>query len=97
MKKNSLYFLLVALLGFTTSAVQAQVGSKAGVTYSSVSQNAFEANVQDLKEKSTIGFQAGIFAELPIGDVFAIQPELNFMQKGENQNTTSEPAVTNGM
>ncbi len=82
MKTKFLYCLSAAFLLFTSNAAFAQIGIKAGATYSSVSQDAFEDNAQDLKEKSTIGFQAGIFAELPIGEGFAIQPELLFTQKG---------------
>lgn len=78
MKKNLLYCLSVALVFFTTNAAFAEIG----LTYSGISQNAFEDNAQDLEEKSTVGFQGGIFAELPIGSVIAIQPELLFIQKG---------------
>lgn len=82
MKKNLLLALCVTLSLMVTTAAQAQLGIKAGATLSSVSQDAFEQNAEDLEEKSTIGFQGGLFLELPIGEVFAIQPELLFTQKG---------------
>lgn len=82
MKKNFLYCLSAALVFFTTNAAFAQIGIKAGATLSSLSQYAFEDNVDEYDEKSTVGFQAGIFAELPISDGFSIQPELLWMQKG---------------
>lgn len=82
MKKKFLYCLSAAFLLFTSNAAFAQIGIKAGATMSSLSQYAFEDNVDDYDEKSAIGFQAGIFAELPISDGFSIQPELVWMQKG---------------
>ncbi len=75
-------FLWIALLLLTVSSVTAQIGLKAGATLSNLSQEAFEDDIDDFEEKSTHGFQAGLFAELPISDVFSIQPELIWMQKG---------------
>ncbi|MFN7116369.1 MAG: porin family protein, partial [Saprospiraceae bacterium] len=47
-----------------------------------VSQDAFESGVDEFEERSTIGFTAGIFTELPLGDAFSIAPELLWVQKG---------------
>lgn len=82
MKKNFLYCISAAFVIFTANAAFAQIGIKAGATMSSLSQYAFEDDVDDYDEKSTTGFQAGIFAELPISEGFSIQPELLWMQKG---------------
>ncbi len=82
MKKNLLFILTIACSLVLTTAAQAQIGIKGGVTLSNLAQKAFEDEGSDFEENSTVGFQAGIFAELPIGEVFAIQPELLFIQKG---------------
>lgn len=87
MKKISFLGLIAGLLLFAIPTVHAQIGIKAGATMSSLSQDAFYNNgqtLQDIEDKSLWGFQAGLFANLPVGEVISIQPEINWMQKGGN-------------
>lgn len=83
MKKHIFYGTTLVLTIFLTQAAWAQsVGLKGGINLASLSQEPFEANVEDLKEKSILGIQAGLVFELPIAEIFAIQPELLWVQKG---------------
>ncbi|MBK7872169.1 MAG: hypothetical protein IPJ74_16620 [Saprospiraceae bacterium] len=45
-------------------------------------KNLFEANVEDLKEKSILGIQAGLVFELPIAEIFALSSRVLWVQKG---------------
>lgn len=81
MKKH--FTILLVSLAITTS-VQAQVTfiPKVGVTYSSV---AFSDDIKDAwgaDVGSKPGFIVGVAAEIPIGGVLALQPELLWHQKG---------------
>ncbi len=67
---------------FTTSIVAQNIGIKGGINLASLSQEEFEANVEDLKENSIVGVQAGLVFELPVLEMLAIQPELLWVQKG---------------
>jgi hypothetical protein len=77
MKKN----LLFALLLLAATAVQAQLGIKGGISLASLAEEAFSSS-EEYDATSYLGFQGGLFAELPISDGFAIQPEILFIQKG---------------
>ena len=68
----------LALLAIITSTARAQssvaLGLKAGATYSNI--------VGDYSYKSIFGFHAGAFANIALGNVVAVQPELLYSQKG---------------
>lgn len=81
MKNHASCFALFLTL-FISTAVQAQVGIKAGINYASLSQSATEETYEDYQQKAVLGFQAGLVAELPLTSFFAIQPEFLFIQKG---------------
>ncbi len=78
--KKQVFFCVIFALGI--SVAQAQFGIKAGINLASLSQEPLESNFEDFKDKSILGFQVGIIAELPIVDIFSIQPELIWVQKG---------------
>lgn len=84
MKKISFLFTTTALFLLTAVTTQAQIGIKAGATLSSLSQDAFFNDAENITDNSLWGIQAGLFAELPLGDFFSIQPEILWMQKGGN-------------
>lgn len=67
---------------FLTPLVQAQVAIKAGVNFASISESATLEEYESLKNNSVAGFQAGLSFDLGLSDVFTIQPELLFIQKG---------------
>lgn len=79
MKKQAFCCMIFAL---SLCAAQAQFGIKAGINLASLSQEPLESNFEDFKDKSIVGFQVGVVAELPIMDIFSIQPELIWVQKG---------------
>lgn len=79
MNRNKL--MIVMLLAMSAHAAFAQVSVRAGVNIASISSDPGVSN-EDLTEKSIVGFQAGIGIDLGISDVFTIQPELIFIQKG---------------
>ena len=74
--------LSVALFAANPSASLAQgttrVGIKGGLNASSLFYSTDGAS----NKKERIGFHAGLFAQIPAGEFFAIQPELLYMTKG---------------
>ncbi len=60
----------------------AQLGIKAGVNIASVSENEANGSYTDYAKKSVIGFQGGLTYDLGVSEMFSIQPELLFIQKG---------------
>lgn len=91
---NKIIFLL--LLAFPTFlTAQLELGFRAGLNMS-------EANLQttngDLLEAARInGVNAGIFANIQIGSIIALQPEITFSQKGfkASWNTSDSSAILN--
>lgn len=77
MKKNILFVLL--LVSTASFAQHFELGAKAGVNISNFSGASNEA---DLKAKSLIGFHAGGFVSLFLGNNFAIQPEVLLSTQG---------------
>ncbi|WP_345237425.1 porin family protein [Hymenobacter saemangeumensis] len=78
--------LPLALMLGLSEAAQAQgnvaLGLKAGGSYSTFDgQDATNA-------KSRFGFHAGVFANISLSDLIAVQPELVFSQKGAKYSTT---------
>lgn len=88
MKYKMMITVAVALLSITQTKAFAQenndsqgdrtirLGLKGGVNLS----NLYTDNAD--KQKSLLGFNAGLFAKLPISKLIAIQPELYFITKG---------------
>ncbi len=91
MKKtaNVLFTAALALTGMVflnSSDASAQgrtrVGLKSGLNASSLFYDSQGAT----NKSERIGFHAGVFAQAPIGEFFAIQPELLYMTKGASAN-----------
>lgn len=78
-------FLVAALL-FCTSPLLAQFGAHAGAVFSSLKFEYDDGDEMD-EEKfdSKAGFTGGLFYRKQLGGVLALQPELNWMQKGGKQ------------
>lgn len=75
--KNVLLVLLFGVLGMSQSISQA-VGIKGGLSIANLSTN--DGEVED--KNAIAGFTAGVFMNAPIGEIFALQPELLYTQKG---------------
>lgn len=82
MMKHVSYFLGLLLTLLLTQTATAQLGIKAGINLASLSEEPAESSIQDFEEESILGFQAGLVAEIPVSEAFAIQPELLWVQKG---------------
>lgn len=88
MLKHISYFLGLLLTLFFAQTATAQLGIKAGINLASLSEEPGESSIQDFEEESILGFQAGLVAEIPVSEGFAIQPELLWVQKGGRRNYT---------
>ncbi len=75
-------FALATAVLFIGTTAWSQIGIKAGINVASLSQDPDEANYEDYKAVSILGFQGGLTFELPIAGPLAIQPEFLFIQKG---------------
>ena len=83
MKLLKHYFIAtIILVGFNAKAQDFRekfnFGVKAGVNFANVYDREGEDFVADFKT----GFAGGIFATIPLGKFFGIQPEIMFSQKG---------------
>lgn len=80
-KAAGISFLMIALLsvsnvGFAQDDKQARFGVKGGLNLA----NLYIDDVND--EKAKVGFHAGLWSKIPMGELFAIQPELLWSSKG---------------
>ncbi len=82
MRIKSFCLALTMATFFLTPMVQAQVAIKAGVNFASISESATLEQYESLKNNSVAGFQAGLSFDLGLSQVFTIQPEVLFIQKG---------------
>ncbi len=73
MKKVFLSFFLAA--SFYGASAQVQFGAKAGLNLASLTGD-------DVDVKSKIGFNAGLFAEIPVSEQFSVKPELVYSLQG---------------
>lgn len=92
MKKN---ILIVLLLVSTASFAQHfELGAKAGANFSNFTG---ASNASDLKAKTYVGFHAGGFVSLFLGNSFAIQPEVLLSTQGakiEDAGTNTDYKLT---
>lgn len=92
MKKISIALLLLGLLWFTASSVQAQTGIRFGVKagYSLGLQYGIlpKDNPYDVDSDSRHGFSGGILLYFPITDAFGVQQEFLYTNKGSTQNVS---------
>ena len=89
MRKLSLVGLTVVLALFVTTNLMAQgtmIGGKAGFNVSDLS---FDEDPGDVIDTRT-DFVGGAFVSFPIGDFFAIQPEVLYSRKGAKLSETGE-------
>lgn len=82
MSTKSLFLTASFAVLFFLPLSQAQVAIKAGVNFASISESASLEEYESLKNNSVAGLQAGLSFDLGLSDVFTIQPEVLFIQKG---------------
>ncbi|MEO5591232.1 MAG: porin family protein [Chitinophagaceae bacterium] len=90
MRKSIVFILLLA--GTTTFAQHFELGVKAGANISNFTGASNEA---DLKAKTLVGFHAGGFVSLFVGNNFAIQPEVLLSTQGAKLEKTGTGAGNN--
>jgi len=82
MKKTILIMLSLGLIATNIVAQDESnkiaVGVKGGLNYS----NIYDSEGDDFNADAKMGFAAGLFVAVPIGQFFGIQPEVLFSQKG---------------
>lgn len=71
-----------------SSSSPVQFGVKAGMNVASLSK---DASLQD--QKSKIGFNAGIFAHIPLAESFSVQPEVLYSQYGAKVESVNESTI----
>lgn len=82
--KNKWLFTLsaITLLLFSTSVFATEPGLSIGVKAGANLSNIYDSEDANFQADSKIGFAAGAFLQLPIGNLLGFQPELLFSQRG---------------
>jgi hypothetical protein len=100
MKKLLLAASLLAISWGTANAQSLNLGVKGGLNYTNVSGNT--GTYQDFDKAYKPGFNAGIFTNIGISPMVAIQPEINYSTKGfridderSSGNTTTQTEIKN--
>ncbi len=81
MKKTILIAAIFSIFTFCVNAQdrdQPHFGIKGGVNYS----NVYDIKGQDFSADFKLGFAGGLFVAIPLGELFGIQPEILYSQKG---------------
>ncbi|MFY7840380.1 MAG: porin family protein [Lacibacter sp.] len=71
--KKTLVILLVAITASATSFAQFRIGPKLGANIGKIDGKGFD-------EQYKLGYHLGVFAEIPLGKKFGIQPEILWNQ-----------------
>ncbi len=71
--KKSLVILLVAITASSVSFAQFRIGPKLGANIGKIEGKGFD-------EQYKLGYHLGVFAEIPLGKKFALQPEVLWNQ-----------------
>jgi hypothetical protein len=79
-----LFFVLLLVLGSSTTFAQVNFGVRNGVAATTF---ALKGNLPD-NNNVTFSYFAGAFADLPLTKSFYIQPEINYVRKGRSQETS---------
>lgn len=82
MNARTLFLLAAFTLAAFIPQSYSQIGIKAGVNIASTSQNESDGDYSDYTKNSVIGFMGGLTFDLGLSDLFTIQPEILFVQKG---------------
>jgi hypothetical protein len=82
MKKLISMIFIAAIITTSTSAQddrsKISMGVKAGLNYA----NVYDSEGEEFDADAKVGFAAGVFVAIPIGQWMGVQPELLFSQKG---------------
>ena len=78
MKKTLFAVAALILMASTITAQEIHIGLKAGINYS----NIYDSQNKEYSADGKVGFAAGGFLNIPLGNMLGIQPEILFSQKG---------------
>lgn len=81
----------VALLAITGLQAQTSFGLKAGLNVSKLTGSNFD----NQKVKSLFGANGGVFASIPAGKNFSVQPELSFSMEGAQEENSNAKLKVN--
>lgn len=82
MKNTWQLSLLVILLSLSMSVLATDPGISIGIKAGANLSNIYDSQSSDFQADPKLGFAAGGFISIPIGNFLAVQPELLFSQRG---------------
>ena len=75
--------VLFLALVFTTSAVaQSAIGLRAGINLATLNADPFDGTSMDMNMGFMVGADVAVFGKINVVDIFSVQPELHWVQKG---------------
>jgi hypothetical protein len=86
------FCLLVVLSAAPVFAAEPTWGIQGGVSLANAKVDGVDASGVSTSQKT--GFVAGIFIEIPVSDMFVIQPEANYAQRHFGVTVPGEPSIT---
>ena len=90
MKKLIKISAILLALAFSTSIFgQSMIGLRAGVNLATMNNNPFEYVDQDMSKDFMVGADVAIFGKINVVDIFSVQPELHWVQKGVKSTMTT--------
>jgi hypothetical protein len=87
-KKISITICIILTSIISAQAQILKLGIKAGMNYANQTGTAINVNSTTYKSEAITNYHFGLVAELPLGDTFAIQPELLYSTVGANYQVT---------
>jgi hypothetical protein len=84
MKKNLITTCLFIAVAMTAQAQIVKFGIKGGVNYANQTGTEITVNSTNYKSEAITNYHFGLVAEFPLGNTFAIQPELLYSTVGAN-------------
>ena len=84
MKKHLLVLLCAVSMSYVSMAQSVSIGPRVGVNFATQKLSGDDDEVDEFNDavKSNTGLQAGLVLNLALNDMFSIQPELLYAQKG---------------
>lgn len=90
--KKLILVIAIAFFGVSTLSAQEYVvfGAKGGLNFTNMTSDGFEEN------NSMTGFHLGVLAEIPVSDMFSLQPEVLYSTQGTDASSSFNGNNING-
>ena len=88
MKKNLFAICFILIVSMTSQAQIVRFGIKGGINYANQTGTDITVNSTNYTSEAITNYHFGLVAELPLGNTFAIQPELLYSTVGANYQAT---------